>query len=122
MPRGLTGNLHDIVLRRPGEGTARLRPITARHRRTTAPLRRITLRLRRTTVLRVGTREVATSEADTPEGGILEVVTQEAVVAIRQAVAEVVTQEAVVTRADTGDNAGAFAVTLNAAREGGVRL
>jgi hypothetical protein len=65
---------------------------------------------------------VATSEADTPEGGILEVVTQEAVVAIRQAVAEVVTQEAVVTRADTGDNAGAFAVTLNAAREGGVRL
>jgi hypothetical protein len=66
---------------------------------------------------------VATSEADTPEGGILEVVTQEAVVAIRQAVAEVVTQEAVVTReADTGDNAGAFAVTLNAACEGGVRL
>jgi hypothetical protein len=79
--------------------------------------RRITVQVRRTMVLRVGTREVATSEADTPEGGIPEVVTQEAVVAIRQAVVVVVTREA-----DTGDNAGSFAVTLNAACEGGVRL
>ena len=75
------------------------------------------LRLLRTTVHRVGTREVATSEADTPEAGIPEVVTQEAVEAV------VVIRVAVVTReADTGDNAGAFAVTLNAAREGGVWL
>jgi len=56
---------------------------------------------------RVGTREAV----------IPEVVTQEAVVAIRQAVVVVVTREA-----DTGDNAGSFAVTLNAACEGGVRL
>jgi hypothetical protein len=109
--RGLTGNLRDTVLRRPGEVTVRPRPIAAQLRRTTAPLRPIMLRLHR-----VGTREVVTSEADTPEGGIPEVVTQEAVVANRQAVV-VVTREA-----DTGDNAGSFAVTLNAACEGGVRL
>jgi hypothetical protein len=75
---------------------------------------------------RVGTREVATPEVATQEVGtqgadVQEVVTPEAVVAIRQAV------EAVVTRGaagipDTGDNAGAFAVTLNAAHEGGVCL
>jgi hypothetical protein len=90
--RGLTGNLRDTVLLRPGEGTAPLRPIAAQLRRTTAPLRPIMLRLHR-----VGTREAV----------IPEVVTQEAVVAIRQAVVVVVTREA-----DTGDNAGAFAVTL----------
>ena len=105
MPRGLTGNLRDTALHRRGEGTGRLRPITVRHRGTTAPLRPIMLRLHR-----VGTREAV----------IPEVVTQEAVVAIRQEV------EAVVTRGaagipDTGDN-GAFAVMLNAARQGGVWL
>ena len=70
---------------------------------------------------RVGTREVATSEAGTPEAGIPVVVTQEAVAVIREAVEAVVTRGAVGIL-DTGDNAGAFAVTLNAAREGGVWL
>jgi hypothetical protein len=74
------------------------------------------LRLLRTTVHRVATREVAIPEAGIPEAGIPEVASQEAVEAIRQEVEAVVTREA-----DTADN-GAFAVTLNAAREGGVWL
>jgi hypothetical protein len=124
VPRGLTGNLRDTVLRRPGEGTGRLRPITVRHRRTTAPLRPIMLRLHRVGTREVATPEVATQEVGTREAVIQEVATQEAVVAIRQAVEAA---EAVVTRGaagipDTGDNAGAFAVTLNAAHQGGVCL
>ncbi len=70
------------------------------------------LRLRRTTVLRVGTREVAAPEVGTQEAVIQEVATQEAEVVTRGAAGIL----------DTGDNAGAFAVTLNAAREGGVWL
>ena len=75
---------------------------------------------------RVGTREVATPEVATQEVGtqgadVQEVVTPEAVVAIRQAVEAVVAREAAGIP-DTGDNAGAFAVTLNAAHQGGVCL